>query len=63
MKDKDLFITYIRDKQTKNTVTRYYGKTKEQSLQSTINFLKNMQKQKQCITVIQLPEQKWENTR
>lgn len=42
MKNKDLFITYIRDKQTKNTVTRYYGKTKEQSLQATTNFLKKI---------------------
>jgi len=40
--DKDLFITYIRDKKSRNVVTRYYGKTKEQSLQSTVSFLKKL---------------------
>lgn len=42
LRDKDLFVTYIRDKQTKNTVTRYYGKTKDQSLQATIRFLQKI---------------------
>lgn len=42
MKDKDLFITYIRDKDTKNVVTRYYGQTKDSSLKATIDFLKKI---------------------
>lgn len=38
--DKDLFVTYIRDKKSGNTVTRAYGKTREASLEATIRQLK-----------------------
>lgn len=38
--DRDLFVTYIRDKKSGNTVTRAYGKTKEASFDATVRQLK-----------------------
>lgn len=43
--DRDLYVTYIRDKASNNTVTRGYGKSKEDALKNTVAQLRSYEPQ------------------